>query len=104
MGIFRGRYVISRGETDIWAQQGNAGIDVIGGSVNDPEDGTLVFTIKPDQLFRLDSWAHPEGLVVGFTGVLARQIKDLSSTNIITKIHKCDEITIHICQFSTKVS
>lgn len=78
MSIFRGRYVISRGETDIWAQQGNAGIDVIGGSVNDPEDGTLVFTIKPDQLFRLDSWAHPEGLVVGFTGVLARQIKDLS--------------------------
>jgi hypothetical protein len=78
MGIFRGRYVISRGETDIWAQQGNAGIDVIEGSINDPEEGNLIFTIKPDQLFRMDSWAHPEGLVVGFTGVLARQIKDLS--------------------------
>lgn len=78
MTIFRGRYVISRGQTDIWAQQGNAGIDVVQGSINDPEEGNLIFTIKPDQLFRMDSWAHPEGLVVGFTGVLARQIKELS--------------------------
>ena len=78
MDIFRGRYVISRGEADIWAQQGNAGIDVVEGSISQPDDGQILFTIKPDQLFRMDSWAHPEGLVVGFTGVLARQIKDLS--------------------------
>ena len=78
MDIFRGRYVIARGDTDTWAQQGNAGIDVVQGSINEPDDGQILFTIKPDQLFRMDSWAHPEGLVVGFTGVLARQIKDLS--------------------------
>tara|TARA_Y100000590_G_scaffold70253_1_gene76679 strand:- start:284 stop:667 length:384 start_codon:yes stop_codon:yes gene_type:complete len=78
MDIFRGRYVISRGEIDIWAQQGNVGIDVVQGSINEPDDGQVLFSIKPDQLFRMDSWAHPEGLVVGFTGVLARQIKDLS--------------------------
>jgi len=78
MDIFLGRYVISRGETDIWAEQGNAGIDVVEGSISEPDDGQILFTIKPDQLFRMDSWAHPEGLVVGFTGVLARQIKDLS--------------------------
>ena len=78
MDIFRGRYVIARGDTDTWAQQGNAGIDVVQGSINEPDDGQILFTIKPDQLFRMDSWAHPEGRVVGFTGVVARQIKDLS--------------------------
>jgi hypothetical protein len=79
MEIYRGRYVISRNDTgDIWAEAGNSGINIMKGNVIKPEEGLVLFTIKPDQILRMDSWSHPESLIVGFTGVLSRQIKDLA--------------------------
>jgi hypothetical protein len=79
MEIYRGRYVISRSDAgDIWAEAGNSEINIMQGNVIKPEEGLILFSIKPDQILRMDSWSHPESLIVGFTGVLSRQIKDLA--------------------------
>lgn len=77
MAIYQGRFVISRSDDDdFWAEPAPEGIAIQHGKSTRPEEGRTLLTIRADQVQRLDAWAHPEGLLVPFTGVLARQIKD----------------------------
>lgn len=79
MNLYPGRFVISRSdEGDVWAETARSGINIMRGRATHPEEGEVILNIRPDQVERLDAWAHQEGLIVSFSGVLAKQIKDLS--------------------------
>ena len=79
MNLYPGRFVISRSdEGDVWAEMGPGGVNIMQGRATRPDDGEALLQMRPDQIERLDAWAHQEGLLVSFSGVLARQIKDLS--------------------------
>ncbi len=80
MNLYPGRFVISRSddEGDVWAETAPGGINIMRGSATRPDEGEVILNVRPDQIERLDAWAHQEGLIVSFSGVLARQIKDLS--------------------------
>ena len=79
MNLYPGRFVISRSdEGDVWAETAPGGINIMRGRATRPDDGEVILQVRPDQVERLDAWAHQEGLVVSFSGVLAKQIKDLS--------------------------
>lgn len=79
MAMYQGRFVITRGDDgDIWAEPSPEGVAIQRGRATKPDEGDTLLTLQPDQLQRLDAWAHPEGLLVPFTGVLAKQIKNLA--------------------------
>ncbi len=79
MTLFQGRFVISRSQDgDVWAEAGSGEIVLYKGRATRPEEGEPVLNMRPDQIERLDAWAHPEGVLALFSGVLARQIKDLA--------------------------
>ena len=80
MNLYPGRFVIERSEEqgDVWAETAPGGVNIMRGRATQPDDGEVVLTVRPDQIERLDAWAHQEGLVVSFSGVLAKQIKELS--------------------------
>ena len=80
MNLYPGRFVISRSneEGDVWAETGHGGIAIMRGRATRPDDGEIILSLRPDEIERLDAWAHQEGLTVLFSGVLAKQIKDLS--------------------------
>ncbi len=79
MNLYPGRFVISRSdEADVWAETAPGGINIMRGRVTRPDEGEAILHVRPDQIERLDAWAHQEGLIVSFSGVLAKQIKDLS--------------------------
>ncbi len=80
MNLYPGRFVISRSddEGDFWAETAPGGINIMRGRATHPDEGEVVLNVRPDQIERLDAWAHQEGLIVSFSGVLAKQIKDLS--------------------------
>ncbi len=79
MTLYPGRFVISRSEDgDVWAEPAPGGVVIMRGRATQPDEGEAVAEMRPDQIERLDAWAHKEGVLVSFTGVLARQIKDLS--------------------------
>ena len=80
MNLYPGRFVISRSEEegDVWAETAPGGINIMRGHATRPDEGEIILRVQPDQVERLDAWAHQEGLIVSFSGVLARQIKDLA--------------------------
>ncbi len=80
MNLYPGRFVIERSEEegDVWAEVVPGGVNIMRGRATQPDDGEVILNVRPDQIERLDAWAHQEGLVVSFSGVLARQIKDLA--------------------------
>ncbi len=79
MNLYPGRFVISRSDAgDVWAEIGPGGVHILRGRATSPDDGEALLQLRPDQVERLDAWAHQDGLTVSFSGVLARQIKDLS--------------------------
>ena len=79
MNLYPGRFVISRSDDgDVWAETAPGGINIMRGRATHPDEGEVILNVRPDQIERLDAWAHQEGLIVSFSGVLAKQIKDLS--------------------------
>ena len=79
MTLFQGRFVISRSEDgDVWAEVGSGEVVLFKGRATRPDEGEPVLNLRPDQIERLDAWAHPEGVLAMFSGVLARQIKELA--------------------------
>ena len=79
MNLYPGRFVISRSdEGDFWAETDRGSINIMRGSATRPDEGEVILNVRPDQIERLDAWAHQEGLIVLFSGVLAKQIKELS--------------------------
>ena len=80
MNLYPGRFVISRSddEGDVWAETAPGAINIMRGRATRPDEGEVILQVRPDQIERLDAWAHQEGLIVSFSGVLARQIKELS--------------------------
>ena len=81
MSLYQGRFLISRNadEGDFWAEtEGENVIVYRGDSKSSEPNGMAVLSIRRDQFDRLGMWADPQTLSVGFTGLLARQVRDLS--------------------------
>jgi hypothetical protein len=81
MSLYQGRFLISRGgdDGDVWAEGEAENIVLYRGDSRSAEsDGVALVSVRHDQFGRLAAWADPETLSVGFTGVLARQIRDLA--------------------------
>ncbi len=81
MSLYQGRFLISRNadEGDSWAEtEGENVVIYRGDSKSSESNGTAVLSIRRDQFDRLGAWADPQTLSVGFTGLLARQVRDLS--------------------------
>ena len=54
---------------------------VFRGDSASPDSGgaEAVLSVRQDQFARLAAWADPQTLSVGFTGLLARQVRDLAA-------------------------
>ena len=79
MVLYQGRFLIARGEGgDTWAEGRGAEIVIVHGDANAPDGGKILTSIRHDQMERLAAWADPQTLSVYFTGLLAKQIRELS--------------------------
>ena len=81
MSLYQGRFLISRSGDggDIWAEGEGENIVVYrGDSAAQGANGTVLLSVRRDQFGRLAGWADPQTLSVGFTGLLARQVRDLA--------------------------
>ena len=83
MNLYQGRFLISRqGDGgDLWAETDNGNVVIFRGdsASTDSSAATSVFSVRQDQFARLAAWADPQTLSVGFTGLLARQVRDLAA-------------------------
>ena len=92
MNIYQGRFLISRDrEGETWAEPGPDGIRILRGKIAEPEKARLLLTVTVDQVQRLYAWAQPQSVVVPFTGLLAKEIKEaagqlgLTSQNFVVE-------------------
>jgi hypothetical protein len=81
MTLYQGRFLIARDKDgDVWAEPSDAGVAIKRGDFTKPDKGKLLLTIQPDQVARLAAWAQPSTLIVPFTGLLAKQVKELAQS------------------------
>ncbi|MDA1096117.1 MAG: hypothetical protein O3B84_02540 [Chloroflexi bacterium] len=79
MVLYQGRFLISRSERgDTWAEGKGAEIVIVHGDASSPEGGKILTSIRHDQMERLAAWADPQTLSVSFTGLLAKQVRELA--------------------------
>lgn len=79
MNLYQGRFVIAREKDgDTWAELSSDGVRIMKGKILEPDKGIPVLTIAADQIQRLEAWAQPQALTVPFTGLLAKQIRELA--------------------------
>ncbi len=83
MNLYQGRFLISRDGNggDFWGETEAGSVIIFRGDSTSPDSSsaTPIMTVRQDQFARLAAWADPQTLTVGFTGLLARQVRDLAA-------------------------